>query len=150
MVFECFADNLGAENQILGGGSYRLAHLFGGDDVASCGFAIGFDRVMVSLGEVKPRQDTIVGIVCTEEGRARALEVSRAFHSAGIRTEMDLMERGLGAQLAHASKTADFAIIIGKREVESGTVTLKNLKTMEQKSLDLTAAIAEVGAHGSR
>jgi len=51
MVFEGFARNLGAENQILGGGTYRLAHLFGGDDVASCGFAIGFDRVMVSIGD---------------------------------------------------------------------------------------------------
>jgi histidyl-tRNA synthetase len=151
IVFEAFADNLGAENQILGGGTYRLAHLFGGDDVASCGFAIGFDRVMVSLGESsRPRQDTIVGIVCTEEGRARALEVSRAFRTAGVRAEMDLMDRGLGAQLAHASKSADFAVVIGKREAESGEVTLKNLKTGEQKSLDLTAAIAEVGAYGTR
>ena len=150
MVFEGFADNLGAENQILGGGTYRLAHLFGGDDVASCGFAIGFDRVMVSLGETKPGKETIAGIVCTEEGRARALEVSRAFRAAGIRAEMDLMDRGLGAQIAHVSKSADFAVVIGGREVESGTVTLKNLKTGEQKSLDLPAAIAEVGEHGSR
>ena len=105
---------------------------------------------MVSLGEAKPRQNTIVGIVCTEEGRARALEVSRAFRSAGIRAEMDLMDRGLGAQLAHASKSADFAVVIGKRESESGTVTVKNLKTGEQKSLDLPAAIAEVGPHGTR
>ncbi|HSQ93613.1 MAG TPA: ATP phosphoribosyltransferase regulatory subunit, partial [Methanoregula sp.] len=150
MVFEGFADNLGAENQILGGGTYRLAHLFGGDDAASCGFAIGFDRVMVSLGASQPRKDTIVGIVCTEEGRARALEVSRAFRSAGIRAEMDLMERGLGAQIAHASRTADFAVVIGKREAESGTVMVKNLKTGEQKPLDLPAAIAEVGAHGTR
>ena len=72
------------------------------------------------------------------------------FRSAGIRAEMDLMDRGLGAQVAHASKSADFAVVIGKREVESGTVTLKNLKTGEQKSLDLPAAIAEVGAHGAR
>jgi histidyl-tRNA synthetase len=63
---------------------------------------------------------------------------------------MDLMDRGLGAQIAHASKSADFAVVIGKREVESGTVTLKNLKTGEQKSLDLPDAIAEVGAHGTR
>ncbi len=60
------------------------------------------------------------------------------------------MERGLGAQLAHASKSADFAVVIGKREAESGTVTLKNLQTGEQKPLDLPAAIAEVGAHGAR
>jgi len=150
MVFEGFAENLGAENQILGGGTYRLAHLFGGDDVASCGFAIGFDRVMVSLGDIKPDVVPIVGLVCTSEGRSRALVVAKALRDAGIRTEMDLMERGLGAQLAHASKTANFAIVIGQREAESGQVTIKNLLTAEQKTVDLAAAIAEVRAFGPR
>jgi histidyl-tRNA synthetase len=149
IVFEGFAQNLGAENQILGGGAYRLAHLFGGDDVASCGFAIGFDRVMVSLGETQLRKDTVVGLVCTAEGRKRALEVARAFRDAGIRTEMDLMERGLGAQLQHAAKSADYAVVIGQREAESGEVTLKNLKTGEQKTVSLTDAVAEVGTRGS-
>jgi len=148
MVFEGFAENLGAENQILGGGTYRLAHLFGGDDVASCGFAIGFDRVMVSLGDIKPDDVPVVGLVCTSEGRARALVVAKALRNAGIRTEMDLMGRGLGAQLAHASKTANFAIVIGQREAESGQVTIKNLLTAEQKTVDLAAAIAEVRAFG--
>ncbi|WP_321504147.1 histidine--tRNA ligase [uncultured Methanoregula sp.] len=151
IVFEGFAENLGAENQILGGGAYRLAHLFGGDDVASCGFAIGFDRVMVSLGETAlNRKDTIVGLACTDDGRMRALAVGKAFRDAGIRTEMDLMGRGLGAQLAHASKSADFAVVIGKREAETGEVTLKNLKTGEQKTVGLAEAIAEVRAHGAR
>lgn len=150
MVFEGFAPNLGAENQILGGGAYRLAHLFGGDDVASCGFAIGFDRVMVSLGNVKQRRDTVVAIVCTNEGQKRALAIARAFRDAGIRAEMNLMDRGLGAQLAHASKSADFAVVIGQREAESGNVTIKNLQTGEQKTVELAEAIAEVGAHGAR
>ena len=150
MVFEGFAQNLGAENQILGGGTYRLAHLFGGDDTASCGFAIGFDRVMVSLGETQHKKDTVVAIACTSEGRNHALEVAHSFRNAGIRTEMDLMERGLGAQLAHASKTADFAIVIGQREAESGQITLKNLKTAEQKTVDPAAAIDEVRAFGTR
>jgi histidyl-tRNA synthetase len=150
MVFEGFAQNLGAENQILGGGAYRLAHLFGGDDVASCGFAIGFDRVMVSLGETQHKKDTIVAIVCTNEGRIHAQDVARLFRAAGIRSEMDLMERGLGAQLSHASKTADFAIVIGQREAESGNVTLKNLHSGEQKTLDPASAITEVGLYGAR
>ena len=71
-----------------------------------------------------------------KEGHARLRYPVPSVH-AGIRTEMDLMERGLGAQLAHASKSADFAVVIGKREAESGTVTLKNLQTGEQKPLDL-------------
>jgi histidyl-tRNA synthetase len=150
IVFEGFADNLGAENQILGGGVYRLAHLFGGDDVASCGFAIGFDRVMVSLGETARTKDTVAAIVCTDEGRNRSLEVARAFRTAGIRTEMDLMGRGFSQQLAHAAKSADFAVIIGQREAASGEVTLKNLRTGEQKTIALDSAVAEVVASGSR
>jgi histidyl-tRNA synthetase len=150
MVFEGFAQNLGAENQILGGGAYRLAHLFGGDDVASCGYAIGFDRVMVSLGELQRKKDTVVAIVCTDDGRRHALKVAQIFRDAGIRTEMDLTERGLGAQLAHASRSADFAVVIGRREAETGNVTLKNLLSGEQKTLDLTAAVTEVSSHGAR
>jgi len=60
------------------------------------------------------------------------------------------MERGLGAQLAHASKSADFAVVIGLREAESGTVTLKNLHSGEQKTLDPRSAVAEVASHGAR
>ncbi|KLK87751.1 histidyl-tRNA synthetase [Methanoculleus sediminis] len=149
MVFEGFAKNLGAENQILGGGTYRLAHLFGGDDVASCGFAIGFDRVAVSIGEFELAHEPVVGVVSTPEGRARALEVARAFRAAGIRAEADLMQRGMGAQLSHAAKTADFAAVLGKREVEAGTVTLKNLHSGEQQERSLEEAIAEVARHGA-
>ncbi|HRT11854.1 MAG TPA: histidine--tRNA ligase [Methanoculleus sp.] len=149
-VFEGFARNLGAENQILGGGAYRLAHLFGGDDVASCGFAIGFDRVMVSLGGVELPHESVVGVVCTPGARGRALQVARAFREAGIRAEADLMERGLAAQVAHAAKTAEFVVIIGEREVEAGTVTLKDLRTGEQQEMGLEDAIAGVAGHGHR
>ncbi|MDD3933777.1 histidine--tRNA ligase [Methanoculleus sp. UBA303] len=149
MVFEGFARNLGAENQILGGGTYRLAHLFGGDDVASCGFAIGFDRVMVSIGDFMLARGPVVGVVCTPEARARALEVARAFRDAGIRAETDLMQRGMGAQVSHAAKTADFAVVLGQREVEAGTVTLKDLHSGEQQERSLEDAIAEVARHGA-
>ncbi|WP_292520377.1 histidine--tRNA ligase [Methanoculleus sp.] len=149
MVFEGFARNLGAENQILGGGTYRLAHLFGGDDVASCGFAIGFDRVMVSVGDFELAHEPVVGVVCTPDARARALEVARAFRDAGIRAEVDLMQRGMGAQVSHAAKTADFAVVLGKREVEAGTVTLKDLHSGEQREQSLADAIAEVARHGA-
>jgi histidyl-tRNA synthetase len=63
---------------------------------------------------------------------------------------MDLMERGLGAQMAHAAKSADFAVVIGAREAEAGQVTLKDLHSGEQKTLAPAAAIAEVKAHGAR
>ncbi|MEM4233466.1 MAG: histidine--tRNA ligase, partial [Thermoplasmata archaeon] len=49
MVFEIDAPRLGAEKQILGGGSYTLSELFGGEPVFSTGFAIGIDRVVLAV-----------------------------------------------------------------------------------------------------
>jgi histidyl-tRNA synthetase len=149
-VFEGFAPNLGAENQVLGGGAYRLAHLFGGDDVPSCGFAIGFDRLMVSLGETEAPRPVRVAVCSTEEGRMRAFEVAKAFREKGICAELDLLDRNLGAQMAHAAKVADFAVILGRREVEAGTVTLKDLQSGDQKAVALADAVAEVSSHVPR
>ncbi|MDU9377099.1 Histidine--tRNA ligase [Methanocorpusculaceae archaeon Sp1] len=145
MVFEAFADNLGAENQILGGGVYRLAHLFGGKDVPSCGFAIGFDRVMVSLGEIVPAAAPVVAVVATAETRGPAYAAAAAFRSAGITAVMDLMDRSFGAQLSSALKSgASYAVLIGANEAAAGTVTLKNLAAASQKEMPLADAVAEV------
>jgi histidyl-tRNA synthetase len=143
-VFEAFAENLGAENQILGGGSYRLAHLFGGEDTPSCGFAIGFDRVMVALGEIAGTKRLVVGVAHTPEGRNFALLVAARFRDVGIRTELDLSEKGIGAQLSNIARYGDYALIVGEKEAEQTMVTIKNLASGEQKTIPLEAAVAEV------
>lgn len=141
MVFEGFAENLGAENQIIGGGAYRLAHLFGGDDVGSCGFGIGFDRVMVSLGEVPVPEDTVVAVLYTAEAREYAFSLSRRFRDAGFRTEMNLLSRGIGAQMKHAAKTAGYAALAGEREMAGNTITLRNMRTGSQMECTVDEAI---------
>jgi histidyl-tRNA synthetase len=66
-----------------------------------------------------------------------------------MRTEIDLTDRGMGAQIAHASRVADFVVIIGGREASSGHVTIKDLRTGSQKELALDDAVAEVTASGT-
>ncbi len=150
MVFEGFADNLGAENQILGGGVYRLAHLFGGKDVPSCGFAIGFDRVMVSLGEITPDAAPVVAVVATPQTRTAAYTAAAAFRSAGITVVMDVMDRSFGAQISSALKSgAAYAALIGEKEAAAGTITLKNLEQAAQQEMSLADAVAEVAGHGT-
>ncbi|WP_214036009.1 histidine--tRNA ligase [Methanospirillum sp.] len=145
VVFECFAEGLGAENQILGGGAYRLAHLFGGEDTPSAGFAIGFDRVMVAVGEESwiPWQPEVI-IVNTGEGRDHALFVAGEFRANGIITMTDLMDRSFSAQMKAAGKSADYAVIIGKDEVKAGTVTLKDMKTGTQEMLTVPEAVRKL------
>jgi histidyl-tRNA synthetase len=142
IVFECFAEGLGAENQILGGGAYQLAHLFGGTQTPSVGFAIGFDRVMVSLDNKvwMPFQPQIL-IINTPIAQSRALTVARELRSAGFICGVDLMQRGFSAQMKAAGKGADFIIIIGEEEIISEKVTLKNLQNGEQQTIPLNQAI---------
>ena len=148
MVFEGFADNLGAENQIIGGGGYRLAHFFGGKDVPSCGFGIGFDRVLVSLGEFTPQTKPVVAVVCTPLTRLAAYKAALGLRSAGITAVMDLLDRGFGAQLSSALKSgASFAAVIGEKEADAGTITLKDLKSAVQTEMSLESAIEVI--HGS-
>ena len=104
---------------------------------------------MVSIGDFDLAHEPVVGVVCTPEARVRALEVARAFRNAGIRAEVDLMQRGMGAQVSHAANTADVAVILGKHEVEAGTVTLKDLHSGEQQEKSLADAIAWVARHGT-
>ena len=169
MVFEGFAENLGAENQILGGGEYRLARLFGGDDAASAGFAIGFDRVMVSLRnveEIPVERWPVVMVITQGKGRELAFSAARAFRGASSRETpatgagfrepgrivalVDLTDQNINKKMSHAAKVADFAVIIGDREAASGTVTLKDLHTGEQVSLSLNDAVTEVMKSGPR
>ena len=150
MVFEGFADNLGAENQILGGGVYRLAHLFGGNDTPCCGFGIGFDRVAVSIGEFEPKKPASVAIIATKETRAAAYKAAAAFREAGIPAVMDLLDRSFSAQLSSAIKSGvSYAVLVGPKEAAAGTVTLKDLAKSEQKELTVPDAVAEV-LNGSR
>lgn len=150
MVFEAFADNLGAENQVLGGGTYRLAHLFGGEDTPSCGFAVGFDRIMVARGERPAAPGKSAGVAFTPEGRPWALRVAGEFRKAGIRTPLDLTGKSIGQQLSGISRFAEYAIIIGGKERDSKTVTLKDLRSGIQKNLSLDDALHEVCSGDTR
>jgi histidyl-tRNA synthetase len=159
MVFEGYAENLGAEDQVLGGGAYRLAKLFGGDDVASTGFAIGFDRVLLSLEniEISAKKWPVVMIISKGKGKEKAFAVARAFREGNpdknlIQDEkkgkiivlMDITDQKFKEKLSHAGSVADFAVIIGDKEVNSETISLKDLHTSDQIEMKLEDAVHKV------
>jgi len=82
--------------------------------------------------------------------QVHAFAVARDLRAAGVRAEVNLLERGIGAQLSHAAKGADYACIVGRREAEAGTVTLKDLHEGEQREMTIASAIAEVTGSGTR
>jgi len=133
-VFEIYTTGLGAQNQVCGGGTYELAGLLGGREARSTGFGLGFDRIM-EVAQVETKPPAPVVIVFMPEVRDVAIKAAKELRRK-MQVQLDVMNRGLGAQLKHASTIgADYVVIIGPKEVEMGKFTLRNMESGEQKSL---------------
>ena len=138
MVFEIDAPRLGAEKQIMGGGSYTLSELFGGEPVFSTGFAIGIDRVVLAAEAERPIEvplaiDAYV-VPASDDMRKYAFGIVARLRSQGLRADVDLMRRSLSKNLKYASSVGvRFAVIVGKEEMAKRSVTLRDMVSGEQK-----------------
>ena len=135
-VFEIYAEGLGAQSQICGGGTYELAGLFGGAETSSTGFGLGFDRIMeiVQIDELKRSP---VFLAYTPDVKVEAVKIAKELRER-MPIVLDVMGRSLGAQLKAAGGSgATHVIIVGENELKSGKLTLRNMETGMQVSLPL-------------
>jgi len=140
MVFEIDAPKLGAEKQVLGGGSYTLSELFGGEPVFSTGFAIGIDRVALALRAAGAKSeyapiDAYV-IPAKDDMRKYAFGIVAKLRQARIRADVDLMRRTMSKSLKYASSAgARYAVIVGREEMAKRNVVIRDMRTGEQRQV---------------
>ena len=142
-VFE-FSDSEGNFRSILGGGRYNnLARKFSGTDIPAVGFGMGdvvIELMMRKYGVWSQSSSNIQAymISTSEAGSRMSMEVSRMLREIGIKTLVDLSGRSITNQIRSASSSgAEFAFIFGDREKDSGTVSVKNLRSGEQLNFGL-------------
>lgn len=151
MVFEAEAPALGAEKQICGGGSYTLSELFGGEKVFSTGFAIGFDRILLALEKegctYNPKGIDAYVVSVTDDVRMRAAEVTASLRGSGVSADMDIMGRKMAKALKYASAVrARYAVIVGAKELEQGSVTLRDMSTGDQELVPIENLAQRIGS----
>ncbi len=139
-AFEFTHGALGAQNAILGGGRYDgLSEALGGPAAPGIGFAIGEDRLVMSLAESAPavalKPDLYIAPLGSEmNGEAGKL-------ARELRREDFIVELGDGSLKlkksfeAAAKVGARYVLFLGENEVQSNTFPLKNQETGEQISV---------------
>jgi histidyl-tRNA synthetase len=148
-VFEIYAEGLGAQKQVCGGGSYQLIKLFGGGDVPSTGFGLGFDRIM-EVCTIEPEEAKPVVIIAMEATRLDAVKIAVQLRPY-MPVHVDLMKRNFKAQLSYANYLeAGYAIIIGEKEASAGKVMLKDMHSGEQELLTIEEVILRLGNQGCK
>ncbi len=128
-----------------GGGRYDfLIEKLGGRSTFATGMAFGFDRMVdaaTDLGII-PDSSTSTKVLVTifsEETKKVSLNVANELRKSGVATEVYVnSESKLGKQMKYADDLAiPYVIVIGPDEIGEGVVVLKDLKTGEQKKINM-------------
>jgi len=153
-TFEFTHGGLGAQNALLGGGRYDgLSEAIGGPKAPGIGFAIGLDRLVLTLQAQESGQAAVPAAKVDayiapigESLNAAALVLARELRRAGLRVELGDGSFRLRKSFEAADKIAHRIVILGEDEHQSGILTLKDFKTGTQTKVPR----AELAAHLAR
>ena len=143
IVFEIYVPELGAQKQICGGGSYSLVKVFGGQEVESTGFALGFDRLMNAIEELTEVEELgshldIYVIPITEDVRSEAYKITQLLRRNGIKADVDLNNKKFRKLMNYADKIkVEKIALMGPKELEDGKITIKDMVSGNQELIDI-------------
>ena len=144
-TFEITSTAIGAQDSICGGGRYDgLVETLGGKPTPGIGFAAGMERILLAMdNDASTTQHTHIYIVGLGDGvRPRVVQLAEALRQNELAVEFDVLRRSMKAQMREANKVgADYAIIIGDKELEVGQAEVKNLSTGDQNKVALNQLI---------
>jgi len=163
-IFEIAVPDL--SGSLGGGGRYdELVGMFLGQDVPACGMSLGLERILVVMGErgmfpptlnAAPA-DVMVTICNFNDGvdelelKAEALQLAAQLRSGGVSVEVFPEVTELGKQIKYASsRSIPLLTVIGSNERVARQVTVRDLRTRDQFSVDRHVVAARIGEQLSK
>jgi histidyl-tRNA synthetase len=139
-AFEFTHGALGAQNAIVGGGRYDgLSQALDGPPTPGIGFAMGEDRLILALQELKPallRGPDVYIAPVGEFMNREAIKLASELRRHDLVVELGDRSFKLKKLFETASKLgARFILIVGENEVKAGAFALKNLESGDQVSV---------------
>ena len=139
----------GFKGSICGGGRYDdLTGLFGLKGISGVGISFGADRiydVMLDQNLFPSHQLNNLKVLAVNFGEREgryALEVITVLRSKGLNAELYPSPAKLKKQMSYAdSRKAEFVLLIGDQEMNSGELTVKNMVTGTQEAMTLDRLI---------
>jgi histidyl-tRNA synthetase len=145
------ASGLGTQNALLGGGRYDgLSEMLGGPKAPGIGFAIGEDRLVLTLQAlaeasgktlISDNLDAYIAPMGVSQNAA-ALALAKELRAAGLSVEVGDGSFRLKKSFELADKLARHIVILGEDEVSAGVITVKTFATNEQTKVPRAELVA--------
>jgi len=134
-----------------GGGRYdNLIGVFANRNIPAVGFSFGFDRLIEAMEELKLFPDelsnNVLVTIFAESLLKKSQELTLILRRNRVNCELYLNENApLEKQLKYADKKGiSYVLIIGPKEIKENKVTIKNLKTGDQKTEAIEKILEEI------
>ncbi|OGY09640.1 MAG: histidine--tRNA ligase [Candidatus Blackburnbacteria bacterium RIFCSPHIGHO2_01_FULL_44_64] len=144
-IFE-LVDSENPSLSLAGGGRYdNLIGIFAGSTIPATGLAFGFDRLIETMEakslfpkDINAATPQVLVSIFSPEFSEESVKVSSRLRKSRINTELYPDETvKMEKQLKYADKRGiQYVVIIGPEEVKNNQVTVKDLQSGEQKTLD--------------
>jgi len=146
-VFEAYMTGTDIDRSAGGGGRYDklIGQLMQSkQEYPAVGYSIGVEVVITAMqlkAKDNPRTPTKVYIVPIGTLR-ESMKIAKQIRDAGINADIDLQGKGISKNLNYVNAMGiPYAILIGEDEMKQGKVKLRDMKTGEERLLDVDAAI---------
>lgn len=147
-VYETFLDNYREIGSVCSGGRYdNLAENYTDKSLPGVGIAIGVTRLFDQLNDlklIKTEKESIsdVLVISTSDDVSECLPIANTFRKEGINTEVYMNDKKMKAKFKYADKLKiPYVAIIGEDEVKENKVSLKNLVTGKQDTINIQEAV---------
>src|SRR3990172_7912026 len=153
-AFEFQPPEEGAQSTVGGGGRYDgLIEQLGGRPTPGIGWATGIERIVLNLKRQQapidgpPRPRVFVAFQMAE-ARSTAFRLASRLRRAGIPAVVAAGERSLKAQMRQADAlAAEYAAVIGRRELAEGAAALRRLSDGHQETVPLGEVEAQLSGY---
>jgi histidyl-tRNA synthetase len=108
------------------------------------------DRTLLALraegkGVGENTRCDVFGVPLSEPAKLELAVLAAQLRASGVRVDLAYGDRGLkGAMRAADRSGARFALVVGDRDIEAGTVGVKDLGSGDQVSVPTNSVVAEV------
>lgn len=150
-AFEFVTDSNGTQGTVCGGGRYdHLIEEIGGPPIPGVGFGLGIERLLMLMdekGSVIPEPEPVKAFIAVmgENAKLFGLKLMRELRNKGVKAEMDTLARNIKGQFKYADRLgAQYTVVIGDNELASGTVSVKEMATSEQREIKLEDLVEEL------
>ena len=147
-VYETFLNQYRNLGSICSGGRYdNLAEYYTDKKMPGVGISIGLSRLFFQLTDnkiISADNQTIsdVLIISMTDSYDKCAEIAKKMRDSKLNVQINIEEQKIGKKFKYADNlNVRYVIIIGEDEIKNNLVTLKNMITGEQETIELQKAI---------